>query len=166
MDGRPLVPVAVATTIMMMFIGILSIVGARGQQASVDVPRGTIPMPTVDLTGLFVDVPEIPLRLPSTVRDVVRWRLGQLGLGDDFDCIDVIYSGESSWRPDAIGDNGDSFGLPQRNAPAHGAPEWPWPILDQVDWTVGYADDRYGGLCEAAQVWQERADARGGAGWW
>jgi hypothetical protein len=169
MDTRPLVPVAVASTVTMTIVGVLSLVGGRDQPAAADVPRGTSTVVEIDLPDPVVDLrdlPHVPLQLPTTVRDVVAWRLDWLGRGDDFDCIDVIYSGESSWRPHAIGDGGDSFGLPQRNAPAHGAPDWPWLIVDQVDWTVAYADDRYGGLCEAAQAWQERADARGGAGWW
>lgn len=103
---------------------------------------------------------------PLPVRDEVLAVLTELGRRDEYACVDVIFSGESSWRPDAIGDDGDSFGLGQRNAPAHGAPPWPWPVREQVIWFTEYADDRYGGWCPAAERWQERADARGGAGWW
>jgi hypothetical protein len=104
--------------------------------------------------------------VPLTVREKVTEVLTELGRQDDYACLDVIFAGESSWRPDAIGDGGDSFGLGQRNAPAHGAPPWPWPVRDQVLWFLDYADERYGGPCAAAEVWQERADARDGAGWW
>lgn len=103
---------------------------------------------------------------PLPVRDEVLAVLTELGRRDEYACVDVIFSGESSWRPDVIGDDGDSFGLGQRNAPAHGAPPWPWPVREQVIWFTEYADDRYGGWCPAAERWQERADARGGAGWW
>ena len=103
---------------------------------------------------------------PLSVRDKVRSVLRELGREHEYVCLDRIFAGESSWRPDAIGDGGDSFGLGQRNAPAHGAPPWPWPIREQVKWFLEYADTRYGGACPAAERWQERADRRGGAGWW
>lgn len=137
-----------------------------------DVPRETVaPVPPVVLPP--EPEPEAPVELtddppaePLTVREEVLAVLTELGRADEFDCVDVIFAGESSWRPDAIGDDGDSFGLGQRNAPAHGAPPWPWPVREQVLWFVDYADDRYGGLCPAADRWRQRADERGGAGWW
>ena len=92
--------------------------------------------------------------------------LEEIGREEEFSCLDVIFQGESSWRPNAIGDGGESFGLGQRNAPAHGAPPWPWPIEEQLAWFLAYADQRYGGPCPAAEIWIERAEARGGAGWW
>lgn len=79
----------------------------------------------------------------------------------EWDCMSEIFMAESSWRPDAIGDVGigGSYGLPQRHAPAHGKPVWPWPVAEQVEWALEYADKRYGGMCEAAE-------ARRGKGWW
>ena len=80
---------------------------------------------------------------------------------DEWPCVDAIYAAESSWNPNAVGDadRGFSYGLPQRHAPAHGAPELPWSVRDQVLWTLDYADERYGGVCEGLAFRQEK-------GWW
>ena len=144
----------------------------RGTPAPVElpvVPRQIAPAELPDEIDPAPDVdpePEPKPAVPLTVREKVRAILTGLGRADDYPCLDLIFAGESSWRPDAIGDGGDSFGLGQRNAPAHGAPPWPWPVTDQVLWFLDYADARYGGPCPAAERWQERADARDGAGWW
>jgi len=77
----------------------------------------------------------------------------------EFVCASEIIAAESSWRPQVVGDQGESFGLAQRHAPVHGQPELPWPVADQMEWFTDYADERYGGWCEAAE-------ARRGKGWW
>lgn len=156
------------TTVVVVFggVGSLSLVG-QSPSTDVRVPRGTSPSVDVRVPLALPPIPDVPVNLTvPTVRDLVRQRLTVLGRPDDYDCLSTIFAGESSWRPYAIGDNGDSFGLGQRNAPAHGAPPWPWPVVDQVDWFLEYADDRYGGPCAAADVWRRRAADRGGAGWW
>jgi len=87
--------------------------------------------------------------------------LHEKGRGHEYFCMAEVFHAESSWRPDAVGDValGGSYGLPQRHAPAHGMPPWPWPLREQVEWTLEYADERYGGMCEAAE-------ARRSKGWW
>lgn len=97
----------------------------------------------------------------SPVQQEAFITLESMGRTYEFACMSEIFQAESSWRPDAIGDRtiGGSYGLPQRHAPAHGKPEWPWPIEDQVRWTVEYAESRYGGLCEAAYARREQ-------NWW
>lgn len=95
----------------------------------------------------------IQIEVGAILEDRGRWH--------EFACLDEIIEAESSWRPDAIGDRdrGGSYGLVQRHAPAHGAPPWPWPVADQIEWALEYADDRYGGVCEALEFRRER-------GWW
>lgn len=97
----------------------------------------------------------------SPIEAQVYVLLDERGRAYEFTCMAEVFAAESSWRPDAIGDVklGGSYGLPQRHAPAHGMPPWPWPLDEQVDWTLAYADERYGGMCQAA-------DARRGKGWW
>lgn len=134
------------------------------------------PIPAGDPVPVFYEFPTAVVEMgalpPSatvatpTVQQQVMATLVRLGRADDYDCLAYIFAGESSWRPDAIGDSGRSFGLPQRHAPAHGAPPWPWPVDQQTIWAVEYADARYGSPCEAADVWRRRAEARGGAGSW
>lgn len=48
----------------------------------------------------------------------------------EYVCAAEIIQAESSWRPQVVGDNGDSFGLAQRHGPAHGYRELPWPVAD------------------------------------
>lgn len=95
------------------------------------------------------------------VQELVRSLLAAREREHEYECLASIFVAESSWRPDAIGDvdRGGSYGLPQRHAPAHGKPELPWPIEEQVEWALEYADKRYDGVCKAAE-------ARAEQGWW
>ena len=97
----------------------------------------------------------------TTTEAVAYVTLAEHGRTGEFRCMAEVFAAESSWRPDAVGDVtlGGSYGLPQRHAPAHGMPPWPWPVREQVEWTLEYADERYGGMCQAA-------DARRLKGWW
>lgn len=99
------------------------------------------------LTGLFAI---LMMYGYSPVEAQVYTMLVERGRADEFACLSEIYEAESSWNPNAYGDRtiGGSYGLPQRHAPAHGAPDLPWPVADQVEWTLEYADERYGGICE------------------
>lgn len=83
------------------------------------------------------------------------------GRAEEWSCLDEIVAAESSWDPMAIGDRtiGGSYGLVQRHAPAHGIPPWPWPVAEQIEWALEYADSRYGGLCEGLEF-------RRREGWW
>lgn len=74
----------------------------------------------------------------------------------EYACIVDIFNAESSMDPAAVGDSGQSHGLPQRHAPAHGTPPSPWPTREQVAWSVEYADARYGGVCAAAEARREK----------
>lgn len=151
-------------------LGIVLVAGCSAPDAPVatveDRPvRATEPEPAPAPAPEPEPEPE-PEPLPDDPREAVAVILERLGRSSDYDCLDYLFARESSWRPDAIGDDGDSFGLGQRNAPAHGAPPWPWPVEDQVRWFLEYADERYGGPCPAAETWRRRAEARDGRGWW
>jgi len=94
------------------------------------------------------------LTVPQAVSFQILWSNGRAA---EWPCMSEIFMRESSWNPNAIGDYGDSFGLPQRHTPSHGSPDqWPWPVADQVTWAIEYADLRYGGLCEALQFHKEK----------
>lgn len=97
----------------------------------------------------------------TPVQGEVYLLMEERGREAEYVCLSEIFAAESSWQPDAHGDRtlGGSYGLPQRHAPAHGAPPWPWPVAEQVDWALAYADERYGGVCEAAEARRQK-------GWW
>ena len=127
-------------------------------------------IPTVAVAS-YVDIEREGRFDRPTFDGTVEWQvwlaLKGLGRGEhDYECALFIFLRESTMNPDAVGDSGDSHGLGQRNAPANGMPPSPWPVADQVKWFDGYAHDRYGGWCPAADKWLERAAARGGKGWW
>lgn len=129
--------------------------------------RSGEPVPIIQVEAAIEIEALRPRQAPRVgVKDQVAIALIGIGRGDELACLSVIFEGESSWDPDALGDGGNSFGLPQRHAPVHGAPPDPWPIADQVAWAVEYADERYGSVCEASRKWSERAEARNGRGWW
>lgn len=106
------------------------------------------------MTGLWFSV-LLSLVAPPMAEANAAFR----GTEAEFLCMAEIFAAESSWRPDVIGDEGKSFGLGQRHAPVHGEPPYDWPVRKQVKWFSRYAEERYGGWCEAAA-------ARRGKGWW
>lgn len=167
-EATPWIAASLTVAAILALLAVTSTIGAaQSAERLAPIDRPPVSPRTPEIVLELPDIPTVSLALPQmTTREIVAWRLEQHGRIDEFDCLDRIFQGESSWRPDAVGDNGDSFGLGQRNAPAHGASPWPWPVPDQVDWFLQYADDRYGGPCPARDVWQRRADQRGGAGWW
>lgn len=144
---------------------------AVGVVATLAVPRPEPALPEV-VTEVFVREVEVPcesepvdvLVAPEDLSEVQleAWHaLARLGRAHEWECMAEIFAAESSWRPNVVGDldRGGSYGLPQRHAPSHGKPDLPWPVAEQVEWAVEYADERYGGMCEAAE-------ARRAQGWW
>lgn len=111
------------------------------------------------VSGQVMSLPRPEPEVELTVQQIVENTLNNMGRSHEYECLSGIFMSESSWNPDARGDKGDSYGLPQRHAPSHGAPPWPWPVEEQVAWAVEYADARYGGVCPAWERWQRRR-------WW
>jgi hypothetical protein len=108
------------------------------------------------MVGLFAQLLILGL---TPVQAQAYVTLEQMVRAAEYQCADEIIMAESSWRPHVRGDNGDSYGLAQRHAPSHGVPPQPWSVHDQIVWFTDYADERYGGWCEAA-VERRRL------GWW
>jgi len=86
------------------------------------------------------------LTLPQAIAFNVLWQEERVA---EWPCMYAIFEAESSWNPKAVGDNGYSLGLPQRHVPSQGMPKSNWNIRDQVYWSMEYADERYGGFCNA-----------------
>lgn len=108
------------------------------------------------MVGLFAQMLMLGL---TPVQAHAYVTLAEMGRAAEYQCAAEIIEAESTWRPDARGDGGDSHGLAQRHAPAHGAPPDVWPVRDQIVWFTDYADGRYGGWCDAAA-------GRRTQGWW
>lgn len=109
----------------------------------------------------------LPEAVPEAVSvyDQVRHSLDDLGRSDEFPCAAYIFERESRWNPEAVGDRGWSWGLGQRNTKVWGMAPLPWSIPDQVIWFTWYADERYGGWCEAMEGWKHNRQVYGW-GWW
>lgn len=75
---------------------------------------------------------EIPSKLAACMDDVGRELAAAI--------LVAIAGAESNYDAEAVGDNGDSFGLWQINAPTWGGPPSEWQVLGtQMDWVVGPA---------------------------
>lgn len=129
--------------------------------------------PPVQPAGVETVPPSLTPPAPpaGTTRYEAYQALASLGRADEYDCMDAIFEAESGWNPDGLGDRdrGGSVGLGQRHIPVWGDPR-PWTVTQQVAWFTGYADDRYGGWCQARDRWQARShstvDGRMVGGWW
>ena len=121
------------------------------------VARCPAALPTQQLTNTETQIEFTPyvFNTKQTSYQILK----ELQRGGEYHCMYNIFEKESSWNPDAVGDNGDSIGLPQRHVPSHGYPDDGWGVREQVEWTIWYADSRYGGLCKAWSEWQRK-------GWW
>lgn len=111
------------------------------------------------ITGIGAPSPELSTQEHALVL------FQEIGREDEFSCAAYIFERESRWDSNAVGDNGASWGLGQRNTRVWGMPPLPWSIKDQVDWFTWYADNRYGGWCEAMENWKRNREAYGW-GWW
>ena len=113
----------------------------------------------LNIVGLFNN--EDPISIPEQVESVFV----DIGRPEDFLCAAYIFERESGWISDAVGDRGRSCGLGQRYTSVWGTPSLPWSIKDQVLWFTWYADNRYGGWCEAMDGWKRNRELYGW-GWW
>jgi hypothetical protein len=108
------------------------------------------------MMGLFAQLLMLGL---TPVQAQAYVTMHEMGRAAEYQCAADIIVAESTWRPHARGDNGNSYGLAQRHAPAHGAPPDVWPVAEQIVWFTNYADERYGGWCEASAERRRK-------GWW
>ena len=100
-----------------------------------------------------------------SIPEQVRLVFVDIDRSGEFPCAAYIFERESRWNPAAVGDHGRSWGLGQRNTKVWGMTPLPWSIHDQVIWFTWYADERYGGWCEAMEGWKHNRHVYGW-GWW
>jgi resuscitation-promoting factor RpfB len=74
-------------------------------------------------------------------------------------CLDALWTQESSWNPGAVNPSSGAYGIPQAN-PTYTGGEWgAYSAGDpqaQVRWGLAYIKERYGSPCAAEQ--HEQAD--------
>jgi hypothetical protein len=77
--------------------------------------------------------------------------------GDQFACLDNIWSRESGWRTNAYNPNGGAYGIPQAQPGgkmAGAGADWQTNPGTQIRWGLAYIARAYGSPCSAWTFWQ------------
>lgn len=77
--------------------------------------------------------------------------------GDQFGCLDSLWTRESNWRVTAANPSSGAYGIPQSlpgSKMATVAPDWRTNPVTQIRWGLGYIGDRYGSPCGAWSFFQ------------
>jgi hypothetical protein len=69
---------------------------------------------------------------------------------DQFNCLELLYTKESNWRPEAK--NGSHYGIPQGRSQYLARVDG----YKQVVWGIAYIDHRYGQPCIALDHWKAK----------
>jgi hypothetical protein len=89
----------------------------------------------------------------SDPRDIARAMLPQYGWStSQFGCLDDLWIGESQWDPYAENPYSGAYGIPQAlpgEKMAAAGPDWETNPATQIEWGLGYIQDRYGSPCAA-----------------
>jgi Transglycosylase SLT domain len=86
-------------------------------------------------------------------RDIARALLPQFGFSSDqFGCLDSLWTRESGWNPSASNASSGAYGIPQAlpgSKMASAGADWATNPATQIEWGLGYIQDRYGSPCGA-----------------
>lgn len=113
-------------------------------------------------SGLFVSpggemsVQSGSTRVWSTGTAITGWAVAALssyGWGaQQWPCLDRLWERESSWSPTAQNSSSGAYGIPQAlpgSKMASAGGDWRTNFRTQIDWGLGYINDRYGSPCGA-----------------
>ncbi|GAC1439603.1 MAG: hypothetical protein NVS3B26_03070 [Mycobacteriales bacterium] len=84
-------------------------------------------------------------------RDIARAQLADRGWGDQFGCLDSLWSRESGWSTYASNPSG-AYGIPQAlpgSKMASAGSDWRTNPATQIRWGLGYIAASYGSPCAA-----------------
>ena len=86
-------------------------------------------------------------------KTIARAMLGRFGFGaDQFGCLDSLWTKESGWNPSAQNASSGAYGIPQSlpgSKMASAGADWATNPATQIEWGLGYIQDRYGSPCGA-----------------
>ena len=89
----------------------------------------------------------------SDPRDIARALLSEFGFsGDQFGCLDSLWTRESNWRINADNPSSSAYGIPQAlpgSKMSSAGADWATNPATQIRWGLGYIQDRYGSPCGA-----------------
>ncbi len=101
---------------------------------------------TISTYGVVVD----PARAKAYARTTMSSRYGW---GDDqYQCLVLLWTRESSWRADALNSSSGAYGIPQSlpaDKMASAGADWRTNGNTQVDWGLSYIASRYSTPCAA-----------------
>ncbi|OIJ26293.1 lytic transglycosylase domain-containing protein [Nocardioides luteus] len=93
---------------------------------------------------------ELDLRDP---KDIARSMLADFGWGlDQFSCLEPLWEKESGWNVSASNPSSSAYGIPQAlpgSKMASAGDDWQTNAATQIEWGLGYINDRYGSPCGA-----------------
>ena len=86
-------------------------------------------------------------------RDIAKVLMAGFGFGpDQFGCLDSLWTRESGWNPSADNPSSSAYGIPQAlpgSKMASAGADWATNPATQIEWGLGYIQDRYGSPCGA-----------------
>ncbi len=86
-------------------------------------------------------------------KGIAKEMLGEFGWeSSEFDCLEPLWEQESSWDPSAENASSGAYGIPQAlpgSKMSSAGSDWETNPATQIEWGLGYIDDRYGSPCEA-----------------
>ena len=97
-------------------------------------------------------VEEIKLDLRDP-KDIARSMLADFGWSlDQFSCLEPLWEKESGWNVSAANPSSSAYGIPQAlpgSKMASAGDDWQTNAATQIEWGLGYINDRYGSPCGA-----------------
>lgn len=86
-------------------------------------------------------------------KEMAQSMLGDYGWGQDqFSCLDALWEKESGWDPSAENPSSGAYGIPQAlpgSKMSSAGSDWKTNPATQIEWGLGYIDDRYESPCDA-----------------
>ncbi|GAA3723201.1 hypothetical protein HDA32_000727 [Spinactinospora alkalitolerans] len=87
-------------------------------------------------------------------KSIAQAMLADYGWGADqfSSCLEPLWEKESNWDPSAQNPSSGAYGIPQAlpgNKMASAGSDWQSNPATQIEWGLGYIEDRYGSPCEA-----------------
>ncbi|MDA2803159.1 aggregation-promoting factor C-terminal-like domain-containing protein [Nocardiopsis suaedae] len=87
-------------------------------------------------------------------KGIAKAMLGDFGWSSDqfSGCLEPLWEKESNWNPSAQNPSSGAYGIPQAlpgSKMATAGSDWQTNPATQIEWGLGYIEDRYGSPCEA-----------------
>jgi len=87
-----------------------------------------------------------PRTIASAMLSDYGWDAGEM------DCLDSLWTKESGWQVNADNPSSSAYGIPQAlpgSKMASAGSDWATNPATQIEWGLGYIEDRYGSPCGA-----------------